>query len=220
MTDRQARDEAVTLFNAGHDSTSAALAWTGYFIARHPGVQERLRQEVDAVLGGRPAILDDLPRLPFATSVVKESLRIYPPTPVLINREAVAEVEIGGYRLRRGSLVILSPYVIQRDPRWFPEPERFDPDRFGPGRVESIPDYAFFPFGAGPHVCVGNTFAMMEITLVVATLVQRFAIQLTPGQEDLGPELKVSLRPKGGVWVKPVARLPAFTPGSQPAGVQ
>jgi cytochrome P450 len=214
MTDQQARDEAVTLFNASHDSTSAALAWTGYFIARYPGVQERLREEVDAVLSGRAATLEDLPHLTFADRVVKESLRLCPPTPALINREAVAEVEVGGYRLPRGSLVILSPYVTQRDPRWFPEPERFDPDRLGPGRVEDIPDFAYFPFGAGPHVCVGNTFAMMEITLVVATLVQRFHIELTPGQEDFVPELKVSLRPKGGVWVKPVARLPAAPAGA------
>jgi cytochrome P450 len=209
MTDQQARDEAVTLFNAGHDSTSAALAWTGYFIARYPNVQERLRDEVVAVLGERPATLEDLPRLTFTSSVVKESLRIVPPTPVLINREANTAVEIGGYRLPPGSLAILSPYITQRDPRWFPEPERFDPDRFGPGRVEAIPDYAYFPFGAGPHVCVGNAFAMMEITLVVATLVQRFQIELAPGQENLAPELKVSLRPRGGVWIKPIAREPA-----------
>jgi cytochrome P450 len=137
--------------------------------------------------------------------VVKESLRLVPPTAALINREAVAEVEIGGYLLPRGSLVILSPYVTQHDPRWFPEPERFDPGRFEPGRAEKIPEHAYFPFGAGPHVCIGNTFAMMEITLVVATLVQRFHLELTPGQENLLPDLKVSLRPKGGVWVKPVA---------------
>jgi cytochrome P450 len=214
MTDRQARDEAVTLFNAGHDSTSAALAWTGYFIARYPGVQERLREEVAAVLGRRAATWEDLPRLTFAGSVVKESLRIYPPTPALINREAITEVEVGDYRLPPGSVVILSPYVTQRDPRWFPEPERFDPDRFGPSRVESMPDYAYIPFGVGPHVCVGNTFAMMEITLVVATLVQRFQVELTPGQENLMPELKVSLRPKGGVWVKPVAHMPAAPVGA------
>jgi cytochrome P450 len=214
MTDRQARDEAVTLFNASHDSTSAALAWTCYFIARDPAVQGRLRDEVDTVLGGRAATLEDLPRLAFADRVVKESLRLVPPTPVLINREAVAEVEVGGYRLPPGSLFILSPYVTQRDPRWFPEPERFDPDRFGPGRVENIPEYAYFPFGAGPHVCIGNTFAMMEITLVVATLVQRFHLELMPGQENLEPDLKVSLRPKGGVWVKPVAHLQAAPAGA------
>jgi cytochrome P450 len=214
MTDQQARDEAVTLFNAGHDSTSAALAWTGYFIARYPGVQERLREEVAAVLAGRAATLEDLPRLTFAGTLVKESLRLCPPTPALINREAVAEVEVGGYRLPRGSLAILSPYVTQRDPRWFPEPERFDPERFGPGRVEDIPEYAYFPFGAGPHVCVGNTFAMMEITVVVATLVQQFQVELAPGQEHLVPELKVSLRPKGGVWIKPVARRAAAAAGT------
>jgi cytochrome P450 len=213
MTDQQARDEAVTLFNASHDSTSAALAWTCYFLARDPDVQERLRDELEIVLDGRVATLEDLPRLPFADQVVKESLRLCPPTAALFTREALTEVEIGGYRLARGSLVTLSPYVTQRDPRWFPEPERFDPDRFGPGRVEDIPEYAYFPFGAGPHVCVGNAFAMMEITLVVATLVQRFHLELMPGQEHLTPELKVSMRPKGGVWVKPVARTPAVPVG-------
>jgi cytochrome P450 len=211
MTDQQARDEAVTLFNAGHDSTSAALAWTCYFIARDAGVQERLRNEVEGVLGGRAATLDDLPRLTFADRVVKESLRIYPPTTALFTRQALTEVELSGYRLARGSLVAISPYVTQRDPRWFPEPERFDPDRFGPGRVENIPEYAFIPFGAGPHVCVGNSFAMMEITLIVATLMQRFQIELTPGQENIVPELKVSLRPRGGVWVKPLANPHALT---------
>jgi cytochrome P450 len=209
MTDQQARDEAVTLFNAGHDSTSAALAWTCYFLARDPGVQERLRKEVEAVLGERAATYEDLPRLTFTDTVVKESLRICPPTSALFARQAITEVEIGGYWLARGGLVSLSPYVTQRDPRWFPKPERFDPDRFGPGRVEDIPEYAYFPFGAGPHVCIGNTFAMMEITLIVATLVQRFQLELGPGQEDLQPELKVSLRPRGGVWVKPIERMPA-----------
>jgi cytochrome P450 len=160
------------------------------------------------------ATLDDLPRLTFADRVVKESLRLCRPTSALFNREAITEVEVGGYRLSRGSLAILSPYVTQRDPRWFPEPERFDPDRFGPGRVEDIPEYAYFPFGAGLHVCVGNTFAMMEITLIVATLVQRFQVELTPGQENVVPELKVSLRPRGGVWVKPVARVPAAPAGA------
>src|SRR5262249_37793362 len=152
MTDQQARDEAVTLFNAGHDSTSAALAWTSYFIARYPGVQERLREEVDAVLSGRAATLADLPHLTFADRVVKESLRLCPPTPALINREAITEVEIGGYLLPPGSLAILMPYVTQRDPPWFPEPERFDPERFAPRRVEKIPEYAYFPLAAGPHV--------------------------------------------------------------------
>jgi cytochrome P450 len=215
MTDQQARDEAVTLFNGSHDSTSAALAWTCYFIARYPGVQERLRTELEAVLGGRLATFEDLPRLTFADAVVKESLRIYPPTSALFTRQALTEVEIGGYRLARGSLAAISPYVTQRDPRWFPEPERFDPDRFGPGRVEGIPEYAYLPFGAGPHVCVGNTFAMMEITLIVATLVQRFQVELTPGQEKVVPELKVSLRPKGGVRVKAIQRMAAAPAGAR-----
>jgi cytochrome P450 len=213
MTDRQARDEAVTLFNAGHDSTSAALAWTCYFVARYPAVQERLREELETVVGRRLATFEDLSRLTFAGTVVKESLRICPPTSALFTRQALTEVEIGGYKLAPGNLVSMSPYVTQRDPRWFPEPERFDPDRFGPGRADCIPDYAYLPFGAGPHVCIGNAFAMMEITLVVATLVQRFHFELTPGQENVEPELKVSLRPKGGVWVRPMERVPAAALG-------
>jgi cytochrome P450 len=213
MTDQQARDEAVTLFNAGHDTTSAGLDWTCYFIALHAAVQERLHDELEMVLGGRTVTFSDLPRLTFAETVVKESLRIYPPTMALFTRQAVTDVEIGGYRLARGSLVAISPYVTQHDPRWFPEPERFDPDRFAPGRVDSIPDYAYLPFGAGPHVCIGNAFAMMEITLVVATILQRFHLELTPGQESIAPELKVSLRPKGGVWVKPTERVRAAALG-------
>src|SRR5262249_16835846 len=187
-----------------------------YFIARHPEVQERLRKELEATLGGRAATFEDLPALTFADTVVKESLRLRPPTSALFTRQALAEVEIGGYRLGPGGLGAMAPHVPQRDSRWFPEPERFDPDRFEPGRVEDIPEYAYFPFGAGPHVCVGNTFAMMEITLVVATLVQRFHLELTPGQENLAPVLKVSLRPSGGVWVKPVAR-PSAARAAAPA---
>src|SRR5262249_36838258 len=134
MSDRQARDEAVTLFNAGHDSTSAALGWTGYFIARHADVQEWLHEEGRTARGDRAATHERLPRRAFAERVVKESMRICPPTPALFSREAVAEVEVGGYKLPRGALAVLSPYLTQRDPRWFPEPERFDPDRFAPGR--------------------------------------------------------------------------------------
>src|SRR5262249_8565568 len=136
-------------------------------------------------------------------------LRIRPPTSALFARQALTDVEVGGYLLARGSLVAISPYVTQHDPRWFPEPEHFDPDRFSPDREKSLPEYAYVPFGAGPHVCVGNTFAMMEITLIVATVVQRFHLSLEPGQDHIQQELKVSLRPKGGVWVKPTECAPS-----------
>src|SRR5262249_34823703 len=178
-------------------------------------VQWRLWDEVEAVLGGRAATLEDLPRLTFADRGGKEALRLCPPTVALINREAVTEAEGGRYRPPPGGLATPSPHLTQRDPRWFPARGRFDSDRFAPGRVGGIPEYAYFPFGAGPHVCVGNSFAMMEITLVVATIAQRFQLELAPGQANLVPELKVSLRPKGGVWVMPAERWPR-EPGGAP----
>jgi cytochrome P450 len=208
MSDEQARDEAMTLFNGGHDSTSAGLSWACYLLARHPDVQARLVEEVETVLGNGSASYADLPRLRYMQMVVKETLRLYPPTWVLMTREAVDDVELGGYVIPRGGWVNLSPYVTQRDPRWFPEPERFDPERFVPGRVEQLPEYAYFPFGGGPHVCIGNVFAMMEMTMIVATLVQRFHLQLA-GSREVEPELRVALRPKGGLPMT-LSRRPEF----------
>jgi cytochrome P450 len=209
MTDEQARDEAMTLFNAGHDSTAAGLAWVWYLVAKHPEVQARIVAEVDAALGGRPAAAEDLPRLAYAERVVKEALRLYPPTWSLFAREAVADVEVGGYTLPRGSWVAMFPYVLHRDPRWFPEPERFDPERFAPGRVEQVPPLAYVPFGAGPHACIGNAFASMEMVLILATVLQQVRVELAPGQGDAEPEPLIALRPKGGVRVKVKRRAPA-----------
>jgi cytochrome P450 len=201
MTDEQARDEAMTLFNAGHDSTAAGLAWIWYLVARHPGVQARILDELDRTLGQRPATLEDLPRLAYAERVVKESLRLYPPTWALFTREALADVEVGGYRLPKGSWVFTSLHALHRDPRWFPEPERFDPDRFAPGKVEQIPSFAYLPFGAGPHGCIGNTFATTEMVLILVTVLQQFRVALAPGQGDAEPEPLIALRPRGGVRV-------------------
>jgi cytochrome P450 len=219
MTDQQARDEAKSLFLAGHDTAAAALTWTCYAIARHPEVEARLYQEVEAVLGERPATIEDLPRLQYAEMVVKESLRLYPPIWDLTTREAVSNVELGGYELPKGSWIAVAPYVTQRDPRFFANPDQFDPERFGchahaigvnkpdPGaqqgvgmpRVEQIPPYAYIPFGAGPHVCIGNTFAMMEMTLVVATILQHFRVALAPGQSEVVLQPDIMIRPKGGL---------------------
>jgi cytochrome P450 len=199
MTDQQARDEARSLFLAGHDTAAAALTWVWYAIARHPGVEARLLQEVDAVLGERPATIEDLPRLQYAGMVVKESLRLYPPLWGLTTREAVGNVELGGYELPMGSWIALAPYVTQRDPRFFANPDQFDPERFAASRVEHIPSYAYFPFGAGPHVCIGNTFAVMEMTLVVSTILQQFRVALAPGQREVELEPDIMIRPKGGL---------------------
>jgi cytochrome P450 len=144
--------------------------------------------------------------LPYAEMVVKESMRLFPPTWALIPREAVAEVELGGYTLPKRSWAYIFPYVTHRDGRFFEQPETFDPERFAPGRAERIPQYAYIPFGAGPRVCIGNTFATMEMILIVATVLQRFRLKLAAGQGPAEPEPLISIRPKGGLRVSLVAR--------------
>jgi cytochrome P450 len=201
MTDRQARDEAMTLFNAGHDTTAAALAWIWYAIAKYPQIQTRLAEESAAVLADRPATYSDVAQLAYTEMVIKETLRLYPPTWALIPRETVSEVEIGGYSVPKGAWVYAFPYVTHRDPRFFENPEKFDPERFAAGRAETIPQYAYFPFGGGPRVCIGNTFATMEMVLIVATVLQKFRIELAPGQAEVEPEPLIAMRPKGGLRV-------------------
>jgi cytochrome P450 len=202
MSDHQARHEAMTLFIAGHDTTAAGLTWVGYALASRPDVAARAAGEVDAALGGRPAAVADLPRLGYLERVVKETLRLYPPAIGVFSRQAADDVEIGGYRLRKGSLVQMLSYVTHRDPRWFPEPERFDPERFAPGRVEAIPPLAYFPFGGGPRVCIGNQFAMTEMVLVTATLLQAVRFELAPEQGPVKLLPQLSLRPAGGLRLR------------------
>ncbi len=207
MDDRQARDEAMTLFIAGHETSATALSWTWYLLATHPEVEAKLIAEVDSVLGGRPATLADVPKLKYAEMVFKETLRLYPPT-WMFPRQAVEPVEIGGYLLKPSSLVHLFPYVVHHDPRWFDQPEQFIPERFAPERADSIPDYAFFPFGGGPRVCIGNSFAMMEAQLILATVLQQYRLTLAPGQGEPEPEPLIVLRPKGGIRMRPAPREP------------
>jgi cytochrome P450 len=147
----------------------------------------------------------DLKRLPFLEMVVRETLRLNPPAVGLFPRQAREEVEIGGHRVRRGEQVQLLTFVTQRDPRWFPAPERFDPERFAPGRVEQIPQHAYFPFGAGPRVCIGRQFALVELQLVAATLLQALSVSALPGAREAGLHARLSLRPEGGLrlrWTK------------------
>ncbi len=197
MTDQQLRDEAMTLFLAGHETTALALTWTWYLLARNPACQERLVAEIDRVLGQRPPTYADLERLPFTEAVVQESMRLYPPA-FILGREVVTPCPVGPYRVARGVTVLMSQWVVQRDPRFFAEPEAFDPERWLDGRAKALPRYAYFPFGGGPRRCIGESFAMMEAMLALALITRRFRFTLR-GDHPVVPAPHFTLRPQFGV---------------------
>jgi len=199
MTDRQLRDEVMTLFLAGHETTALTLSWAWYLIARNPEVEQKFHEELDQVLGGRLPVAADMPRLKYTEMIAKESMRLYPPA-YGVGREAIEDCEIGGFRIPRGSQLFMFQWVTQRDPRFFPDAEQFKPERWTEEFTNSLPKYAYFPFGGGPRVCIGSYFAMMEIVLLMATIGQRFRFSV--GQEkpvELLPAM--SLRPKNGINV-------------------
>lgn len=197
MTDKQLRDEVMTLFGAGHETTAVALTWSLYLLAQHPEIEERIQAEVDQVLGDRHPTVDDLPGLRFTEQVVLETMRLYPPA-WITGREALTEVEIGGVRIPQGSTVVMPQWVIHRDPRFFRDPERFDPDRWADGLEKRIPTFAYFPFGGGPRICIGKQFAQMEAVLVLATIARRFRMRpVQKGAVELEP--LITLRPKHGM---------------------
>jgi len=200
MSDRQLRDEMMTLFLAGHETTASALTWTWYLLSRHPEVEAKLADELRRVLAGRAPSVDDLPRLPYTEMVIREAIRLYPPAPA-IGREAVEDVTIADYNVPKGSLVLVNTYAIQHDQRFFDDPERYDPDRFAAGWEERIPRYAYLPFGGGPRVCIGNGFAMVEARLILATVAQHYKLSLEP-DETIQPIQLVTLRPGGPVRMK------------------
>jgi len=204
MSDSQLHEEMMTLFLAGHETTAMALTWTWYLLSQHPEVEERLVREVSRVLGGRPPTVADLPQLPYTDMVVREALRLYPPAAGFA-REPIEDVRIGGYDVPKGSLVTVNTFALHHDPRFFDEPERFNPERFSAGWEERIPRYAFLPFGGGPRVCIGNGFAMMEARLIVATMVQRCQLSLEPGQ-DVVPMQLVTVRPRHGIRMRMAVR--------------
>jgi cytochrome P450 len=201
MSDAQLRDELVTLFVAGHETTSNALVWTWYLLSQHLEVGAWLHQEVDEVLDGRPPALADLPNLPYTLMVIKEAMRLYPPAWVLNGRQAIKDTTIGGYSIPRGSVTFIAPYAIHRRPRYFPDPQRFDPLRFAPEREMELPRYAYIPFGAGPRICIGNSFAMMEAQLIVATIAQRYRLRLAADQ-PIALNAQITLSNKGGMRMK------------------
>ena len=197
MTDEQVRDEAMTIFLAGHETTAVALTWTWYLISQAPEVEARLHEELGRELGGAAPTVADLPRLAFTERVLSEAMRLYPPAWV-IGRRALVDVDLDGYRIPGGSVVVLSPFVTQRDARWYPQPLRFDPDRFAPELRAERPRYAYFPFGGGTRVCIGEGFAWMEARLLLATISQRARLLRPPGRAvALHP--RVTLRPRGGL---------------------
>lgn len=197
MTDQQVRDEALTLLIAGHETTANALTWTWYLLSRNPDAEARMHAEIDNVLAGQPPTYDDMQRLPYTTGVFAESLRLYPPA-WAIGRRAKQDYIVGGYTIPAKSILLMSPWVVQRDPRWFPEPERFDPDRWHSGDVEKRPKFAFFPFGGGARVCIGERFAWAEGVLVLATIARRWKMRLAPGH-PVATQPVITLRPKHGM---------------------
>ena len=199
LSDLQVRDELMTIFFAGHETTAAALTWAGWFLASEPEAAARAYQEVDQVLGGRTPGYADAARLPYLGKFIKETMRLFPPAPGVFMRRATENVRIGQWLVPKGALVSVCSLVPHYDARWFPDPGRFDPERFEGEAAKQIPRGAYFPFGTGPRVCIGNSFAAMEMTLVLAMLLQRYRLRLAPGQAQPEIHLQVIVRPAGGL---------------------
>ena len=197
MTDRQVRDEAMTLLLAGHETTANALTWTLYLLSQNPDAEATLHAELDRVLGGRAPSTADLPHLPYARRVLAESMRLYPPA-WLIGRRAINACQIADYDVPPRAIIFMSPFVMHRDARFFPDPLTFNPDRWTPAFEATLPKFAYFPFGGGARQCIGEQFAWMEGVLVLATIAQRWRLQLVRGQRIV-PQPLVTLRAKYGV---------------------
>jgi cytochrome P450 len=200
MIDQQLRDEVMTMLLAGHETTALALSWAWFLLASHPDAQAKLHAEVDRVLGGRAPAAADVPQLAYTNNIVREAMRLYPPAWVM-TRRAAENVEIGGYVVPAGSNIIVSPWVTHRDARFFPDSEAFEPERWCGEKERVLPKFAYFPFGGGPRVCIGNNFALMEAAILLAAVAQRFQISLVERQ-TVEPVASITLRPRNGIHVK------------------
>ena len=197
MTAQEVRNQVVTIFMAGHETTAVALTWTWYLLSQHPAIEAKLHTELQEVLGGRSPRHEDLQKLPYTRMVIEESMRLYPPAHTL-SREAMGEDEVLGHRIPAHSTVLIVPWLLHRNPKLWEQPNRFDPERFTPERVAARPRFSYIPFGAGPRICIGAAFAMAEAMLILATVAQRYRLHLKPGHpvEPLG---LITLRSRYGM---------------------
>ena len=204
MTDRQLRDEAMTIVLAGHETTAVALTWALYLLSQNPDVRARLEEEVDTVLSGRPPTLSDVASLPFTDAVLTETMRLYPPA-YGFGREVIERCNVAGYELEPRTSLYIVPWIIHRDPRWFDEPECFRPGRWLDGLAKRLPRFAYFPFGGGPRLCIGQQFAKLEGAIILCSIVQRWRLDLAPGQ-GTEPKPAITLRPRDGMRMTVTAR--------------
>lgn len=199
MSTQQLRDEVMTLLLAGHETTAVSLSWIWFLLSRHPEVEQQLWYELHQVLNGRSPAMQDLAALPYTERVVKEAMRLYPPVWAM-TRTALKDFEIGGYHVPARSTVVMSQWVTHRDPRYYDEPERFLPDRWLDERYKSAPRFSYFPFGGGPRICIGASFATTEAALVLATVAQKYQLRLASDQ-PVEPTPSITLRPRNGITV-------------------
>jgi cytochrome P450 len=205
MSDKQLRDELITLFIAGHETTALALTWAFYLLSQHPQIAAQIAATVRQALGERAPTLADLPNLKAAEGVVKESMRLYPPLWSIAGRLVLQECELGGYRIPKDSVIFLSPWAMHRNPRYFTDPQGFRPERWTDEFAKTLPKYTYFPFGAGQRVCIGMPFAMLEANLALAMIVQRYRLELVAGQKvEMLPSF--TLRPKEEMRMRVLAR--------------
>ncbi|HTQ12381.1 MAG TPA: cytochrome P450 [Rhizomicrobium sp.] len=198
MDEKEVRDEVVIIFLAGHETTAVAMTFVWYLLSQHPAVEAKLHDELARVLGGRAPEYADLANLPYTRMVIEESMRLYPPAPGLAGREALADDDLNGHKVKKGDMIAIEPWIVHRHEKLWDDPLRFDPERFSPERSAGRPRFAYIPFGGGPHICIGAQLAMLEASLILATLAQRFRPRLAPGQ-DIELVARITLRPRDGM---------------------